>query len=66
MVLCSGQQVGLATPATEKAVGLFAFTQSKVRYPFGKAHGAMMVVGFLMGHLLYGAIVGWIYTVPGS
>jgi hypothetical protein len=33
---------------------------------YGKAHGAMMVVGFFMGHLLYGAIVGWIYRVPGS
>jgi hypothetical protein len=31
---------------------------------FGKNYGAMMVVGFLMGHLLYGAIVGWLYTVP--
>lgn len=33
---------------------------------YGKNYGAMMIVGFLMGHLLYGAIVGWVYSVPGS
>lgn len=33
---------------------------------FGKNYGAMMIGGFLMGRLLYGAIVGWIYRVPGS
>jgi hypothetical protein len=33
---------------------------------YAKNYGGMMVVGFLMAHLLYGAIVGWIYTVPGS
>jgi hypothetical protein len=33
---------------------------------YGKNYGAMMVGGFLMGHLLYGAIVGWIYRVPGT
>lgn len=31
---------------------------------YGKNYGAMMVAGFLMGHLLYGAIVGWLYTIP--
>jgi magnesium-transporting ATPase (P-type) len=33
---------------------------------FGKNYGGMMVVGFLMSHLVYGAIVGWIYRVLGS
>ncbi len=33
---------------------------------YGKNYGTMMVVGFLMGHLLYGAIVGAIYRVLGS
>ncbi len=31
---------------------------------FGKNYGAMMIAGFLIGHLLYGLIVGWLYTVP--
>lgn len=31
---------------------------------FGSKRGAMMVAGFLMGHLLYGLVVGWLYTVP--
>jgi hypothetical protein len=30
---------------------------------FGSGRGAMMVVGFLMGHLLYGLIFGWLYAV---
>lgn len=31
---------------------------------FGSNYGAMMVAGFLMGHLLFGLIVGWLYDVP--
>lgn len=31
---------------------------------YGKNYGMMMVVGFLVGHLLYGAVVGWLYSVP--
>jgi hypothetical protein len=33
---------------------------------FGSKRGAMMVGGFLMDHLLYGLIVGWLYTVPNG
>jgi hypothetical protein len=33
---------------------------------FGSGRGAMMVVGFLMGHLLYGLVVGWLYSVPAA
>lgn len=33
---------------------------------FGAKRGGMMIVGFLMGHLLYGLVVGWLYTVPGA
>lgn len=33
---------------------------------YGKSYGGMMVAGFLMGHLVYGAIVGVIYRVPGG
>lgn len=31
---------------------------------FGSGRGAMMILGFLMGHLLFGLIVGWLYAVP--
>lgn len=31
---------------------------------FGAKRGAMMVAGFLMTHLLFGLIMGWLYTVP--
>jgi hypothetical protein len=31
---------------------------------FGSKRGAMMLVGLLMGHLLYGLVVGWLYNVP--
>lgn len=31
---------------------------------YGKKYGMMMAVGFLMGHLIYGAVVGWLYSVP--
>lgn len=31
---------------------------------FGKEYGVMMVMGLLAGHLAFGAIVGWLYTVP--
>lgn len=33
---------------------------------FGKNYSGIMVVGFLMGHLVFGAIVGWFYEVPGT
>jgi hypothetical protein len=33
---------------------------------FGAKRGGMMIAGFLMGHLLYGLIVGWLYTVPAT
>lgn len=28
---------------------------------FGKDQGVMMVLGFMAGHLVYGALVGWLY-----
>lgn len=31
---------------------------------FGSKRGAMMMIGFLMGHMLFGLIVGWLYSVP--
>ncbi|CAN5816376.1 MAG: hypothetical protein H0W11_12330 [Gemmatimonadetes bacterium] len=31
---------------------------------FGRGYGPMMVLGLLMGHVVYGAIVGALYTVP--
>lgn len=31
----------------------------------GRNYGPMMVLGLLMGHVVYGAIVGAIYTLPG-
>lgn len=31
---------------------------------FGSGRGAMMIAGFLMSHLAFGALVGWIYRVP--
>lgn len=31
---------------------------------FGSGRGGMMIAGFLMGHLLYGLVVGWLYAVP--
>lgn len=33
---------------------------------FGRGYGIMMVVGLLAGHVVYGAIIGWLYTVPGA
>ena len=33
---------------------------------FGKNYSGIMVMGFLVGHLIYGAIVGWLYEVPGT
>jgi hypothetical protein len=33
---------------------------------FGARRGGMMVVGFLVDHLLYGLVVGWLYAVPGG
>lgn len=32
--------------------------------PFGRGYGIMMIVGLFAGHLVFGAIVGWLYTVP--
>lgn len=34
--------------------------------PFGIGYGPMMTLGLLAGHLVFGAVVGWLYTVPGS
>lgn len=31
---------------------------------YGSKRGAMMVAGFLMAHLLFGLLVGWLYSVP--
>jgi hypothetical protein len=31
---------------------------------FGRGYGWMMTAGLLMGHIVYGAIVGWLYAVP--
>lgn len=33
---------------------------------FGRGYGIMMILGLLAGHVLYGALVGWLYTVPGT
>ena len=32
--------------------------------PFGAGRGAMMIAGFLTSHLVFCAIVGWMYGVP--
>jgi hypothetical protein len=32
---------------------------------FGIGYGPMMTLGLLAGHLVFGGIVGWLYTVPG-
>lgn len=32
---------------------------------FGSNYSGSMVVGYLIGHLVYGAVVGWLYKVPG-
>jgi hypothetical protein len=34
--------------------------------PFGRGYGVMMTLGLLAGHLVFGAVVGWLYTVPGQ
>jgi hypothetical protein len=31
---------------------------------FGRGYGIMMTLGLLAGHVVYGAVVGWLYTVP--
>lgn len=33
---------------------------------FGRGYGWLMTAGLLTGHVVYGAIVGWLYSVPGS
>jgi hypothetical protein len=32
----------------------------------GRGYGALMTLGLLGGHVVYGALVGWLYTVPGT
>lgn len=32
--------------------------------PFGRGYGPMMILGLLGGHLIFGAVIGWLYTVP--
>jgi hypothetical protein len=32
--------------------------------PFGRGYGMMMTLGLLAGYVVYGAVVGWLYTVP--
>lgn len=32
---------------------------------FGSGYGPMMIAGLFAGHLAFGAIVGFLYTVPG-
>jgi hypothetical protein len=31
---------------------------------FGRGYGVMMTLGLLAGHVVYGAVIGWLYTVP--
>ncbi len=33
---------------------------------FASGYGSDAVITFLVGHLLYGAVVGWLYTVQGT
>ena len=33
---------------------------------FGIGYGPIMTLGLLAGHLVFGAVVGWLYTVPGQ
>ncbi len=33
---------------------------------FASGYGTGAVVTFLVGHLIFGAIVGWLYSVPGT
>lgn len=33
---------------------------------FGRGYGIMMVLGLLAGHIVYGAVIGWLYSVPGA
>ncbi len=30
----------------------------------GRGYGVFMTLGLLAGHVIYGALVGWLYTVP--
>lgn len=57
---------GLALPAMDRMNHCVGEGTIRGFGPYGRNYGAMMVVGFMMGHLLYGAIVGWLYTVPGT
>lgn len=33
--------------------------------PFGSNYGPMVPVGVIVLHIIFGAVVGWLYTVPG-
>ncbi|HEX7021697.1 MAG TPA: DUF1440 domain-containing protein [Trueperaceae bacterium] len=33
---------------------------------FGSSRGSVMILGMLMTHLLYGLVVGWLYSVPDA
>ncbi len=34
--------------------------------PFGANYGSMIPVGVMMLHIIFGAVVGWLYALPGA
>ncbi len=34
--------------------------------PFGINYGSMIPVGVMMLHVIFGAVVGWLYSLPGA
>lgn len=55
---------GLAFPLMDRANGCVADGRLRGFGVMGRNYGVMMILGLLLGHVVYGAIVGAIYRVP--
>lgn len=55
---------GLAFPLMDRANACVSDGRIRGFGVMGRNYGVMMIIGLLMGHVVYGAIVGGIYRVP--
>ncbi len=62
--LVHGMVAGAGFPVLDRLNSCVRDGRIRAFGAFGRGYGWMMTAGLLAGHVVYGAVIGWLYTVP--